>query len=203
MKKLKKIKDNNIIKSIIKIISWIFLILFSLLIIILLYFLFNSNLFDSNNEKRPNIGIYAIVSQSMEPNIKVYDMVVTIKENNISSFKEGDIISFVSEPNNIIITHRISEIVYTDKGIRFKTKGDNNSNADSALVSSNKIIGKVLFKIPSLGKILLLLQSKNGLIFALLIPAFIIVMYDVYKLLKLLKMKKEMEKSSKKKKKNS
>ena len=78
-------------------------------------------------------------------------------------------ISSSSLSDGMTLTHRVVGVVETSDGYKFRTKGDNNSVADSSLVDSTKIIGKVAFKIPQLGRIQFLLQSKGGLLFALLI----------------------------------
>jgi len=135
----------------------------------------------------------------MEPNINVYDVVVT-KRVDTNTINEGDIITYVSTSSlgeGLTITHRVISKIITDDDVKFRTKGDNNNVADSALVSSENVLGKVIFKIPYLGHLQFLLQSKSGWIFLLLIPAMIVVLYDVIKVIRLSNVKQKVEESIK------
>lgn len=199
MKQIKKILDIPIIKLITKIISWIVLVFLVLLAAVLVYYVVSSKISEMKGDgSQPNIALYTIISPSMEPNINVYDVVITSKVNDTSSIKEGDIITFVSESSlgeGLTITHRVKEVIKTGKDIKFRTKGDNNPIPDSSLVSSDKILGKVIFKIPFLGRVQFLLQSKSGWVFALLIPALLVVIYDVFKVIRLSNVKQKVSES--------
>lgn len=96
-----------------------------------------------------------VISGSMEPSINVDDMVI-IKEED--SYQVGDVITFV-QGNNTGTTHRIVE--KTDNG--FITKGDNNNTEDTALVTEDQIIGKVVCVIPHMGNVFNFLSSPIGL----------------------------------------
>ena len=80
------------------------------------------------------------------------------------------------------ITHRVVEVLHTDEGLRFRTKGDNNQTADGALVIPENVLGKTLLRIPMLGRVQFLLASKGGLLIFILIPAVGIIVYDIIKL---------------------
>ena len=47
----------------------------------------------------PRFGLYTIISPSMDPAIKVYDVVVDLNILNENSIKKGDVITFVSNSN--------------------------------------------------------------------------------------------------------
>ncbi|MDO6354988.1 signal peptidase I [Caloramator sp. CAR-1] len=99
-----------------------------------------------------------IATGSMEPMIKPGD-VILIKRVNIDDLKVGDVIQFKRE--NILISHRIIEIVKKDNIICYRTKGDNNSVADSELVKPQDIKGKIIKVVPKIGWPTLLLKSRN------------------------------------------
>ena len=199
VKQVKKIFDIPIVKIISKIISWIVLSFLVLLAVILVYYVISSKIFEIKGKSgQPDVSLYTIISPSMEHTINVYDVVVTFKVKDVSTIKEGDIITFISDSSlgeGLTITHRVKEVIKTGNDIKFRTKGDNNPIPDSALVSSDKVLGKVVFKIPFLGRIQFLLQSKSGWIFALLIPAFLIVVYDVFKVIRLSNIKQKVSDS--------
>ena len=136
----------------------------------------------------PVFNAYVVMSGSMLPYIEVKDIVVT-KKIPAEELEVGDIITFIapdSRYGGISITHRILDKVYDESigSYTYRTKGDANNTADSALVPNDNILGKVILKIPKLGFIQDILTSKGGLIFAVLIPSLVILSYDIMKILK-------------------
>jgi signal peptidase len=104
-----------------------------------------------------------IATGSMKPLIDPGDVVLIKQfytEEEINNLKIGDIILF--QRDDIRITHRIIKII-TDKdgGIRFETKGDNNSAEDARLVLPQEVKGKYLTVIPKIGYPTLLLKSSQ------------------------------------------
>jgi len=105
-----------------------------------------------------------IATGSMEPLIYPGDIILVNQirnEEDINLLKVGDIIQF--KRDNILITHRIIEIVNDSDGkLAFRTKGDNNSAADSRLVYPQEVRGSLVKVIPKLGyPTLLIKQRKN------------------------------------------
>ncbi len=95
---------------------------------------------------------YYIVSPSMEPVIEVGSEIV-VKEVDIDTLKEKDIITFESRDPSIKgypNTHRIQEITMDEAGKKaFITKGDNNKLPDEYLVYPEDIYGKVVAIAPA------------------------------------------------------
>lgn len=109
---------------------------------------------------------FIVMSGSMETTINIGDLVI-VKKVNSSSIHTGDIIAFKN--GNIVISHRVKEVI-NDSGIyKFKTKGDNNNVADDFIVSSDAIEGIFVNKIPGLGSILLFLGKPIGLLMVILV----------------------------------
>ena len=52
----------------------------------------------------------------------------------------------------------------TDNGREFKTKGDSNNTEDTEVIRDTEIEGKVIQKIPLIGKFALMLKSKKVII---------------------------------------
>ncbi|NLC48512.1 MAG: signal peptidase I, partial [Tenericutes bacterium] len=137
-----------------------------------------------------------IISPSMEPKIKVYDVVI-VKNIDTSTLKVNDIITFYSTNSffgTTPITHRIVEIVKDeeDSSITYKVKGDSNSKIDAESVDPANVIGKVVFIIPRLGSVQFFLASKNGWIIAVMIPVITIIFYDIYKIVKIILLKNKL-----------
>ena len=202
MDKIKAFFKNPIFQMISKIISWTVLALLILIATFLVYYVISAKIYENKGEKfQPQFSLYTIISTSMEPNILVYDVVFDTKVSNISDLKVGDVITFSSTgslTDGMTITHRVVGIIETDKGIKLRTKGDGNIAPDPSLVDSTHILGKVAFKLPQLGRVQFLLQSKGGWLFALLIPAMGVVIYDVMKVIRLSGIKKNVKEANKK-----
>jgi signal peptidase len=75
----------------------------------------------------------------------------------------GDVIQF--KKDNILISHRVIEIVTDDKGFKYRTKGDNNSGEDMELVKPENIRGKLISVIPKIGWPTLLIKQSEDLSF--------------------------------------
>ena len=109
---------------------------------------------------------FIVMSGSMETTINMGDLVI-VKKVNSSNIHTGDIIAFKN--GNIVISHRVKEVI-NDSGIyKFKTKGDNNNVADDFIVNSDAIEGIFVNKIPGLGSILLFLGKPIGLLMVILV----------------------------------
>lgn len=143
----------------------------------------------------PPFGLYTVISPSMSPNIDVYD-VVFVEKTKEKDIKVDDVITFYSTNSffgNTPITHRIVEILdVPNKGTMYRVKGDANENADYEKVIPSNILGKVIFKIPKLGKVQFFLASKKGWLFVIVLPAIAILIYDIIKLIKLISIKNKL-----------
>lgn len=182
----KKGKAKRVFKYITDVISWTCLCILILIGALLVWYFISAKIYASKGEKyTPYFSLYTIISPSMEPNIKVYDVILDTRVDDVNTIKEGDIITFISSGNlssGMTITHRVVEVLHTDEGLRFRTKGDNNQTADGALVIPENVLGKTLLRIPMLGRVQFLLASKGGLLIFILIPAVGTIVYDIIKL---------------------
>lgn len=107
---------------------------------------------------------YVITTNSMEPELKKDDVVV-IKKVKADNLKQGDIITF--KQNGETITHRIVQIDDIEDGKLYITKGDNNNVQDEQGLRFDQIEGKLVIKIPQLGK--MVASFKNGIIIVLVL----------------------------------
>lgn len=144
----------------------------------------------SGEKSNPLFGAYVIVSESMVPTIMVNDAIV-VKRVDDDNLKIGDIITFNSTDRiykGLTITHRIVGIQKTKDGSNiYRTKGDNNVLADTALVDLDSIYGKVILKIPKIGYLQQFVSSTAGFIVAIVVPIFIVIIYEVLRIKKLIK----------------
>ena len=90
-------------------------------------------------------SVLKVVTGSMEPSIHVGDYII-VEKTDTNSLKEGDIISFYSDQNDILdllVTHRI---VSVNSDGTYVTKGDANPVSDSVTVRPERIVGKYTHK---------------------------------------------------------
>lgn len=110
---------------------------------------------------------------SMQPVFNENDIVI-VKKCKIEELHENDIITFKQEEK--IISHRIIEI--REKGI-YTTKGDNNEIKDSEQIHFEQVYGKVLFKIPKIGKPVQYLQNEKGFIKVTILILIIFILFNL------------------------
>jgi signal peptidase len=121
----------------------------------------------------------AVLSGSMEPELKVGSVVVTrpVQAEEIST---GDVITFRSPISDLPIVHRV---VATEDGSSFETKGDANEIADPFVVSAQDVVGKVCFHIPFLGYVANFVKTPLGILLACSL-GFLIVVNEMRDLLR-------------------
>ena len=185
----------NIVKFFGDVISWTVFCLLLLIAIALLYYVFANYRYSKRGRGyEPLFSLYTIISPSMEPNIKVYDVIIDVPVKDFSTLKTGDVITFKSESSiskGMTVTHRITNIKKVANKYYYTTKGDSNETEDTSLVAQDNVIGKVKFRIPQLGRIQYFLASRGGWLLVILIPAVVILITDIIKLARMLKINKQ------------
>lgn len=197
----------GIFKFISTVISWTALVILIIVALFLVYYTITTKLYERTGDEKyePIVSLYTIISPSMTPNINVYDVVVTKKVSKPTDIKVEDVITFTSTSSisrGMIITHRVVEVGQTDLGPAYKTKGDNNLSPDSSPAEFENVIGKVIFRIPALGRVQFFLSQQGGWIIAIVIPALFIIISDILKIFKLTGVKNKIEKIDAEEKKN-
>ena len=190
-------EKKNILSRITKLLYYIVIVFICLIAIFLIYYIIASQVNANKEDYKPKFSIYTIVSPSMTPVIKVYDVVVNLRVNNPEDIQVGDIITYISKSSTsegMTITHRVVDIEKLSDGTyEYQTQGDNNSDPDNQLVSFNQIIGKEIFIIPYIGRIQFLIANQKGWLFILLIPVSIYTFIEIYKLIKLFGLRKRVD----------
>ncbi|MBQ9489396.1 MAG: signal peptidase I [Lachnospiraceae bacterium] len=125
-----------------------------------------------------------VQSQSMSPTFNQGDLIV-IKACNTAKLVVGDVITFHTIINNeyALNTHRIESIA-ENNGIRsYVTKGDNNAIADTHIISDGDIVGKYMFRLPLVGKLMNFLSGSTGFLLVIVLPMLLFFVYQVYHLI--------------------
>lgn len=194
MEEDKKIKRKKLFKMIYKIISYTIICILMVIAAFLIFYVISGKIAQKQG-KKPLFGLYTIISPSMTGTLNVYDVAFTMRVDT-DKLKESDIITFYSTNSffgGTPITHRIIEVVNVpNSGKMFRVKGDANPKADEEKVIPSNVVGKVMFKIPQLGRVQFFLASKGGWIIAIMIPALVIISYDIYKIFRLILLKSKL-----------
>lgn len=180
-------------KKILKIILILVVVVIIVFNVVLIYKAHNSK------EEMPDfLGYtpYIIISGSMEPKIPINSIIVTKKVDK-DKIEVGDIVSYVPNGSNKVVTHRVVKMTYlptenwngknidasSDRGVTekdseilYEMKGDSNIYSDGFLITYSQIKGKYLFTIPILGKIVSLAKTPQGVVilFACMIAAYVV-----------------------------
>lgn len=124
-----------------------------------------------------------VQSDSMAPTFDENDLIF-IQQCDSSSLQVGDIVTFHAIINNqyALNTHRIIAINEVNGLNSYTTKGDNNELADQHVIADGDIVGKYVFKIPYLGKVIDFLSSTWGFLIVIVVPMLLFFIYQVYHL---------------------
>jgi signal peptidase I len=172
--------------------------LITILLFLLLFFMIFVVVFSKVSGGEPNFLGYqlkTVLSGSMEPTFKTGSIIAIKPSSNPTEFKNGDIITFKKDESTIV-THRIIEVIKNDSGdILYKTKGDNNEDADVEPVVSQNVLAKYTgFTIPYLGYLVDMAKTKIGTALLLVIPGLLLLIYSIITVLGVLK---EIDKTNK------
>lgn len=193
----------GLFKYITTVVSWTIFVLLILIGILLIYYYISVKLYATKGDKyEPKFSVYTIVSESMEPTINKFDVIINTKVDDINDVKINDVITFISTwqvTYGMTITHRVIGTKTLDTGETcLVTRGDNNTQEDETCVKKSELIGVTKAVIPGLGKIQFFLSSKMGLLLIILIPALYIVIKDLFKIFHLSKEIKDEKKDKEK-----
>lgn len=154
----------------------------------------------------PNgIRLFTVLSGSMEPAIKTGSVVVVKPKDK---YQKNDVITFFANPNvtdlkakNTTVTHRIIETMDDEGSQTFRTKGDANQSPDAEIVTQRAVLGKVIFNLPYLGRLIAFTKTQLGFVSVIIIPATLIIYSEIISIKNEIKNMIEKRKSDKKSKK--
>ena len=140
-----------------------------ILILMILYNVINTAYGIFNKKLELQIGetkIYVAEDKTMLPTIKPNDLILA-KQCTPEDLNLEDIIIF--DENGIIKVQRITKIQGLGEKTNYTTKGDNNYYNNNVIIKYEQIKGKFVKRIPSLGLVIKILESKVTTIFIVII----------------------------------
>ena len=181
MKKEKASRIKSIIKAVFNLLSYLILAGLTIFIVYMLVFMLKG----MNGDEPPTVldhQIYIVQSNSMSPTFKTGSLLI-IKKVDVTAIRENDIITFRRNRDNVATTHRVMSIL-NDEGLQFVTRGDANNVDDPLPVSAEDVSGIVVASLPYIGYFIGFIRTKQGLLICIIIPALILMIFQVLKLLK-------------------
>lgn len=166
MKSLEILKKNEILKTTI--------------VLIALFLVVQGGWYSFKFIMHSEVPMAYVPSGSMEPNLKVGDLVI-IQGVDPNTITEGTIIVFYVSghygEDSYRIVHRVIKVVQIDNQPAFETKGDNNPASDYyrwGYIPADHVVGRVVGRIPYLGLVAMKMREPLGitLIVALIIALF-------------------------------
>lgn len=168
-------KNKNIIKIILGIIKSI-----ATFFIVCVFSIIFLQRVSNNSINLAGFSIYTVVTESMYPKYKVYDMIL-VKSVDTKSIKVHDDVVYKGEKSDFqgkIVTHRVEDITEDNGVLIFTTKGINNDIEDP-LVNENQIMGKVVHKLLLLSLISKVINNTYGFYFLIFVPLVVVIFLEV------------------------
>jgi signal peptidase I len=131
--------------------------------------------------KTPSVFGYkqmTVLTGSMKPQINPGDLVIVKNIKDLNTIGVGTIVTYKNK-ENVLITHRVSELNNKDGVKTYITKGDANPAADVEAVTQNQLEGVYVTNIPYLGYFNMFVKSGIGIIFLILVPLILIMGLEI------------------------
>lgn len=177
LEKIKKIKENKILKTI-----WNIIYTLMFLIVVLMLIIVVAQRMTNNDITIGGIRMFSVATGSMVPVYEVGDVLIS-KEVQPETIKVGDDIVYQGEKGSYVgkvITHRVISVEKLEDGnYKIITQGVANNQEDPA-ITQTQVYGKVIYKVHILS--LLTRLTKN--VYGMYIIIFIIVGIFAYKNIK-------------------
>lgn len=172
---LNKIRENKLLKFLIKVVRIIVAIFIVLVVaLILIQRVFN------NKISLGGYRIFTIITESMVPEYKVNDVIIS-KEIDASKINVGDDVVYLGKEDTFkdkIITHRVIEIDDSENIRKFTTQGIANTGVDPE-IDETQIYGVVIRKSVILSTISKLVNNSIGFYFFILVPTVFLIFLEI------------------------
>ena len=161
-----------------KVIDAIFIAIIAVAVFVLV------SVFFTKSGQVPSIGgfsFFRVVSGSMEPEIETGSLII-VKKTDPSLIKQGDIISFYSNANEIsgaVNTHRVVSRTEKNGTLYFETKGDANATSDKELTNEDNVIGVVVAESVLFGNLVKIISNPLVFFPLIVVPLFVLIIVNL------------------------
>lgn len=138
--------------------------------------------FNRNDRSLFGFKMYIVNSDSMAATDFNAGSLILVKEVDLSTLKEGDIITFMSQSTDSFgqtITHKIRKLTADAEGNPgFVTYGTTTNTDDETIVTYPYVLGKYHSHIPGLGTFFNFLKTTPGYFTCIFTPFMLIIIYE-------------------------
>ena len=186
--KLKKIKENKVLKFIGNALYTLMFVLVVLMLVVVIM-----QRVTNNNITIGGIRMFSVATGSMVPVYEVGDILIS-KEVDPDKIKVGDDLVYVGKAGsfkNKIVTHRVNSIEKQEDGnYKIITQGVAN-NAEDPEIDQTQVLGKVMFKMHILSLLGKLVRNVYMFYFLIFIPVGILIYRNIKNLMSIGKYEQE------------
>jgi signal peptidase len=119
-----------------------------------------------------------VLSGSMEPAMPVGGLAF-VRPTSAADVRPGDVVTFPRPDDpEALVSHRVIAVTQHLGEPTLWTKGDANEAADAWAVPADAAIGEVQFTVPYLGRLSRYMQTRQGYLSVLAIPALLVVVVE-------------------------
>lgn len=176
---LNKIRNNKALKIIGNILYYILVVFIVLILLVVIL-----QRVTKNNASIGGIRIFNIVTESMVPEYKVGDILIS-KSTSLDKIKVGDDIVYLGNKDTFtgkVVTHRVIDIEKNEDGTYlFHTKGIANT-AEDPVVSGSQVYGVIIYKTVILSFISKIINNLYGFYFLIFTPLTILIVVKLIKI---------------------
>lgn len=176
---LNKIRNNKALKIIGNILYYLLVIFIVLILLVVIL-----QRVTKNNASIGGIRIFNIVTESMVPEYKVGDILIS-KSTSLDKIKVGDDIVYLGDKDTFtgkVVTHRVIDIEKNEDGTYlFHTKGIANT-AEDPVVSGSQVYGVIIYKTVILSFISKIINNLYGFYFLIFTPLTILIVVKIIKI---------------------
>ena len=178
--KLKKIKENKVLKFIGNV---LYTLMFVLVVLMLVVVIMQRT--TNNNVTIGGIRMFSVATGSMVPVYEVGDILIS-KEVEPEKIKVGDDLVYIGKEGsfkNKVVTHRVNSIEKQEDGnYKIITQGIAN-NAEDPEIDQTQVLGKIMFKMHILSFLGKLVRNTYMFYFLIFIPVGILVYRNIKNLI--------------------
>lgn len=125
---------------------------------------------------------FAVLSGSMEPVLSTGDVVVD-EPIGPRQVRVGDVVTFADpDHRGRRITHRVRSVRITGARARFVTKGDANDSAERWEMDADGRLGRVLYRVPSVGYLVARLGDPRAKLALIVVPAALLALLELVRI---------------------
>jgi signal peptidase len=125
-----------------------------------------------------------VLTGSMSPTFDAGSLII-IEKVDINLIKDEDIITFKPlQERDILVTHRVIEVLNENSSISLITQGDANTVPDAQEITSKELVGRVVFYANGIGLFLVKLKTPAGIIALVFVVLAITLLLNLPSILK-------------------